>query len=344
MVLNWSYSDSCSCYVTGELSTLRSDAKQSRLTAYAPGTRSNLRAQWKAYFTFCIFFGLQPVPSSIQVLCLFAQFLSRSFKSISAVKSYISGVRTLHLFLDVPLELAPQFILSLTLKGIAKQLRHFPLQKLPITPEILLRLHAVLDHDSQFHATLWCSFLFAFFLCARKSNLLPVSSAKFNPNQSLVRSDIQLSRLGLVVSIKWSKTNQTGEKFLTIPLLRCHNSVLCPVRAYERMLRFTSKASDSSPLFVFYNKKGKLAFLTFYSFDKELKRLLAVIGLQPILYSGHSFRRGGATWAFAQGFTSEALKLLGDWSSDAFLLYIHLSFQTRLDLAKKLSSSLANVR
>jgi integrase len=317
---------------------LRLEARNSRLTAYAVGTQSNLRAHWKAYFMFCIYFGLQPVPASTQVLCLFGQFLARSFKSITSIRAYISGVKTLHLFLDIPLDLEPAFILSLTLKGIAKTLRHFPLQKLPVTPDILVRLFEQLDPKSQFHSAIWCCFIFAFLLCARKSNLMPISTVKFDPNICLLRSDVRISSNGLVICIKWSKTNQTGERFLTIPLLPCPGSILCPVRAYERMI-FLCKASDSHPLFSFA-KAGKSSFLTFHVFDKELKRLISRIGLDPVLYSGHSFRRGGATWAFAQGFTSEALKLLGDWKSDAFLLYIHLSFNTRIDLANRLSHSL----
>jgi integrase len=291
---------------------------------------------------FCLYFGLQPVPASTQVLCLFGQFLARSFKSISSIRAYISGVRTLHLFLDVPFVPEPTFVLSLTLKGIAKALRHFPLQKLPITPHILVRIFDQLDPNSEFHAALWCSFLFGFLLCARKSNLMPISAAKFNPNLCLLRYDVKVSPNGLVICIKWSKTNQTGERFLTIPLLPCPGSVLCPVLAFERMT-YSRKASDSLPLFSFI-KAGKLSFLTFHVFDKELKRLISRIGLDPTLYSGHSFRRGGATWAFAQGFTSEALKLLGDWKSDAFLLYIHLSFNTRVELANRLSCSLINFK
>ena len=197
------FTDSSSLFA-GELAVLRLEAKTSRLNAFAVGTQSNLRAQWKAFFMFCLYFGLQPVPASTQVLCLFGQFLARSFKSISSIRAYISGVRTLHLFLDVPFVPEPTFVLSLTLKGIAKALRHFPLQKLPITPHILVRLFDQLDPNSEFHAALWCSFLFGFLLCARKSNLMPISAAKFNPNVCLLRSDVKVSPNGLVICIKWS--------------------------------------------------------------------------------------------------------------------------------------------
>ena len=49
---------------------------------------------------------------------------------------------------------------------------------------------------------------------------------------------------------------------------------------------------------------------------------LAALGLQPEPYSGHSFRRGGASFAFALHLPGELSQLQGDWSSDAYLRYL----------------------
>ena len=38
-------------------------------------------------------------------------------------------------------------------------------------------------------------------------------------------------------------------------------------------------------------------------------------------YTGHSFRRGGATFAFRCGVPASLIKLQGDWHSDTYLLY-----------------------
>ena len=46
------------------------------------------------------------------------------------------------------------------------------------------------------------------------------------------------------------------------------------------------------------------------------------IGLDPNHYSSHSFRRGGATWAFKCGVSAELIQLQGDWKSDAYKLYL----------------------
>ena len=49
------------------------------------------------FLIFCLFFKLEHMPASEQVICAFAQFLSRSFRCTSSIRNYINGVRILHL-------------------------------------------------------------------------------------------------------------------------------------------------------------------------------------------------------------------------------------------------------
>ena len=56
----------------------------------------------------------------------------------------------------------------------------------------------------------------------------------------------------------WSsatKTIQFGERLLHIPLLRIHDSPLCPVSAYLRMIRVVP-ARRSCPVFLIFGPKG----------------------------------------------------------------------------------------
>lgn len=174
------------------LRSLKKDVKQTMKAAFAERTTRNLRVQWKAYFLFCEFYGLKAVPTTSDVLCLFAQFLCRSMKSVESVKSYILGVRTMHYILDI--EFPPEKLvhLSLLLKGLARRNPHLPNRALPMTPQILLDIFQFMDISKSLDATIWCAFLFAFFLMARKSNLMPVSYADFDPNKQLVRDDVKI--------------------------------------------------------------------------------------------------------------------------------------------------------
>ena len=65
---------------------------------------------------------------------------------------------------------------------------------------------------------------------------------------------------------------------------------------------------------------------------KALKRLLHQVGYDPTMFSGHSFRRGGATDAFRLGLPHDQIQLQGDWLSTAFLLYNEASDEYRLRL------------
>jgi hypothetical protein len=62
--------------------------------------------------------------------------------------------------------------------------------------------------------------------------------------------------------------------------------------------------------------------LTHYVFVGGLKHCLRAIGVDASLYSRHSFRRGGATYAHRLGVDPMLIKRMGDWRSDAYMLYI----------------------
>jgi hypothetical protein len=80
-------------------------------------------------------------------------------------------------------------------------------------------------------------------------------------------------------------------------------------------------------------------------FVDMLHGLLVKIGLEPTSFSGHSFRRGGATLAFKITQDHSLIMYQGDWASAAYLGYkqhdsesilqlpqlfaIHVSEQTR---------------
>ena len=67
-----------------------------------------------------------------------------------------------------------------------------------------------------------------------------------------------------------------------------------------------------------------------------LKNRLISIGMDPSLYSGHSFRRSAASAAAAVGYTEHEIQLLGRWRSDAYKLYIDVPKDRVLGLSARL--------
>lgn len=299
-----------------------------RRHAYAEGTHKNLKIQWETFLMFCIYFRLPYLPVSTDTLSLYAQFLSRSFTAPQAIRNYLSGVKTLHHLLGHSTEHINNFLVNLSLRGIERLHPHQIKQASPITPRILLKIYHELNINKKKDTVLWCLFLFAFFLFARKSNLVPNSEKDITSGKFLLRKDVVLKKGILIVSMAWSKTNQFGQKVLKIPLLPIPDSILCPITAYLNMCK-AIRADCDAPLFSL--PKGKC--ITYFVFQTQLRYLINKIGLNPTEFSTHSFRRGGTTFAFQSGVPTALIKAHGDWKSDCFQKYISLSLEDMIFVA-----------
>ena len=103
----------------------------------------------------------------------------------------------------------------------------------PMTPALLRKIHAVLNHNDPIDAIFWCLNVLAFMLLFRKSNLVPDKVNGFDAHRQLKHSDciVEEDQSRLVVGIRWSKNHQFTRELLTFPLPALPLSVLCPVKA-----------------------------------------------------------------------------------------------------------------
>jgi hypothetical protein len=108
----------------------------------------------------------------------------------------------------------------------------------------------------------------------------------------------------------------------------------CPVNSMIAYFQATPFRDPRAPLFV---RQGGLAFTREYVI-KELQQLALAAGL-PGNFTGHSFRRGAATWAWQQGISEDDIKVLGRWKSEAVQRYIEKPAGEKARLAKRLTSS-----
>ena len=299
--------------------------------AFALGTRKNLRTQWETFLLFCFYFKFVSLPVSTQTLQLYAQFLSRTFKSVESIKNYINGVKTMHLILGHPVEQINTFILNLSYRGIARLKQHCVKQAEAVTPHILVQIGFVLNLSDKSDIVFWCLFLFAFFLLARKSNLVPASKNDLRLKHFLFKRDVKDFGDYLVVTFSWTKTIQKGERKLEIPLVKINRSILCPVKAYRNMCKAVP-SSDDNALFLLPN----MSVVTYTQFQNKLRQCVEKVGLNPSLYSTHSFRRGGASLAFRAKIPADKIKLLGDWKSDCYRKYLNFEFEDKLLVAREM--------
>lgn len=231
------------------------------------------------------------------------------------------------------------FQVETTLKAIRRQLAGTPYQTLPISPEILQQLYMFIDINDPEQLANWCCILTGFRCLLRKSNLVPVSIDKFNPETGLSRSKIMLppNRDVALVYLNWSKTNQFGNREFVIPMVSDPVQALDPV--YHLQLLFSANdLPDHLPAFSFI-KRGCVRCITYDKFTASLRKLLDKAGYRSKSYSGHSLRRGGASYLYRLGADPLLIQATGDWQSDCYLRYISLSLEQRLAAQIKMATA-----
>lgn len=257
-----------------------------------------------------------------------------------SIRNYLSGVKLLHVILGYPFPDLSAHELKVTLRGIERLAQHCPLRAPPITPQLLGLLVSFGGDRDPIDVTLSCAFVFAFFLFARVSNLVPDARSPDDSYLCLRRGDVEPSHYGLCVKFSWSKTNQFGTRVLELPLISIPDSPLCPVRLFYLMCKLVP-APGYSPLFVYLSHSGVLKPVLKRQFISVLRaRLRAAKVTQYHLFRGHSFRRGGTSWAFSAGLPGELIQVFGDWRSDAYKSYLDISMALKLRVAQGMVRSL----
>lgn len=260
----------------------------------------------------------------------YVQFLSRTVQP-NTIRNYLSGVRTLHAFMGYQYQFSEDFHLQLLLRGIDRLHPHVTRRARPVTPDILLEFHRLMDEHDSLHCSVWACCLVLFFSISRLGSVLPRSGSIKNFHTFLTRDRIRFCREGLLITHVQTKTIQFGKRRLHIPLLRLH-SALCPVRAYQNLL-YKVGTSSFVPAFV-YVHKGRVTWLTRKVFIRTFRSVLRGHVRGHIdEFTGHSFRRGGATWAFRTGVPGELIQVAGDWASDAYKKYLEFDISQKLELA-----------
>lgn len=308
-----------------------------RKQAYATSTKATYKSQLRAYLTFCVYYGYQPLPASTITLSRYAAFLARSL-SASSIPAYLNIVRILHLEHGLEDPTKNNFHLATTLRGIRRCKGCTVSQKQPMTPAMLLAIKSHLNLTDPVHATFWAVCLTGFFGLLRKANMLLKGVTKFNPLKHLRRSDIVFYPGWAIVINRWSKTIQFSQRLLTVPLPLIPGHPLCPYSALQHAFKLVP-ATLSGPAFVLPapSRRGLIPF-TYAKFDSLLKSVASTAGLDPSRISGHSLRSGGATLAFQANIPEEFIKRLGDWRSDAFKSYIHIPIKYRMYAIRQLAS------
>ena len=304
--------------------------------AHAASTHKNMQSHFRIFTQFCSDLGFRPFPVQVHIILRYIAFLSVTGRSYGTIQNHLSSVRHFHRLFGFPPGWDNSYPFQLALRGCKRFLGVSPARKHPITPRLLLHMVSFFDTTNSLHAAMWALFLVAFFSFLRKSNLVVDNSRVISPKVPR-RCDYTVSSTGALLNIRATKTIQFFQRALSIPLPIIPGSPLCPVSSLSNHLRLNA-VSLSDPLFsVRSSSSSSPNPLTYSHFSKFLAKVITALDLDPRDYSPHSFRRGGATFAFACKVPAELIKFQGDWRSDAYLVYLEMSN----DQKRKAVSSMA---
>ena len=300
---------------------------QNRITQsfkYTKGSAANILSGVRQYLYFTLYHGLTPFPTTVDTLVCFMEFMARS-SGHPHLKHLLTSVKFVHEALDLKFPVN-SFQLDITMQGLKRRLARVPFQVLPMTPQILKKMFSHLDMSVTRDRALWCSFLISFYGLLRKSNAVP-KSATYDVNKVLVRRNLKVDTANNLVYIYlgYGKTNNFCTRDVLIPVPGNSDPALDPVR-HMRALFSNVRADANTPAFSYSPDK----FITYSMFTSRLKALLKKAGIDASLYSGHSFRRGAATFLHQCGGTALMIQASGDWSSQCFTRYLYMTESERL--------------
>ncbi len=254
--------------------------------AKTANTRKAYALDWTAFCTFCEVIGQRAIPASPDTVTAYLIYLAeeRRYK-LSTIQRHLSSISVAHKTANVPSPTQTAQV-SLVLSGLQKT---YGTTQHPKKAAVLEEIQQMMRHipsnriGLRDRALLLMGFGGAF----RRSELA-----------GLQREDIELTPDGLRVTLRRSKTDQTGQgRVVGIPY-GSHRDT-CPVRAWQAwaaemdahgiMTGFAFRALDRHG-----NIRTRLS-------DKTValivKRYAAAAGFDPAQYAGHSLRSGFATTA-----------------------------------------------
>lgn len=222
-------------------------------------------------------------------------------------------------------------------------------RKHAVTLLLLRRMATLLDIQNDWNDQMfWTVCVFLFFTFLRKGHAM-VKTAKEHGPALILRKDLAIARGELfVLTVHHTKTVQFQQRTLKWLLPRLEpGDVCCPTTQLARYLVGKPTLTEGEPLFQSEQVDPRtgarsLRPLRYDAFIARFKSLIAALGLNPAVYSGHSFRRGGATFARDAGISDEVIKALGDWTSEAWLKYISATQRLRIKAAGLLARAVRN--
>ena len=253
----------------------------------AAGTRRTYQSCWRNFCAWSQHENRESLPASVDTIAAYLAHRADSGAKSATIDCDRAAIAKFHVGSNYQDPTNGEAITAL-LSGIHRAMGTAQTAKRAILPAELRLMIESVDLFTLAGVRDKAILLLAFFTASRRSELA-----------ALQLEDLEFSDDGLLVTIRRSKTDQTGNG-MTKGVTR-RSGVLCPVQAVENLIQ--SAGIISGPLFREIAKSGRMLNnqLTGDSIARIIKKYARLAGMDESLYSGHSARRGFVTSAFDAG-------------------------------------------
>ena len=305
------------------LQALTHKAQDRRRNAFRPGTLRNHWSSQTLFLQFTMLYGINPDEPTCDQLAAYTEWLLQGGLAVSTVRNHMSAIKALYTWMGNTSTIAilNSSIWSLTIRGLMNTVRPSYSTKAAMTPEDLLALMEVsYRYDDLLPLTVALSF--GFFGYLRLSNIVPQTAAAFDKTRHTTVGDVFLRNHGITVSLKWTKTRQAHQAFL-VPLPTLGSSTICPFRAW-RLFNVATRGLSITPdtLLLVTTHEPMGLTVTSSMLRAMLRKAIGITALEPMKYTPHSLRRGGATFSYHAGVPIEHIMRHGTWKSDTVHQYL----------------------
>ena len=156
------------------------------------------------------------------------------------------------------------------------------------------------------------------------SNIAPRTLQAYDPRRHTNLRDVIKRGPHLHIRLRWTKTLQSLQQAVYVPVGALPGHQLDPVaawREYAGAVAAQGAQPPDAPLLLRYTKDGWRP-MSQSLLRSQFNQALQAAGLQHKHYTLHSLRRGGATTAYYAGVPVKDIMIHGTWISDAILLYL----------------------
>lgn len=309
----------------------------------APSTRAGYRSAVNNLARFCeeMRFPLQ-FPISSETICLWMAHVADKL-TYSTIRVYLHGIATTHVELGHESPVAAPLVWRMY-RAIKRLQGHSAArERLPITLEVLRKLERWQDCDSRaglcIRAAMWagtCGLMRSgeFAVRNRHSNVLRRSDLTFVDDNGVETTRPRAHVAYMRLHIAQSKTD---------PFREGTHIVIANRTAIDAMLAYvdaTHHRSSDLPLFMVGGRALDVSTLV-----QRTQNMLQLAGIANAdKYTGHSFRRGGATSLHVAGVSDSLIKVMGRWKSFAFVRYIDTPIDLIMQASKAMSDSMEKGR